>query len=156
MSNNMTRLNNPARDLAERRLGDEGDLSSNEITSLAQAYIGLEEQLETRENLLRDLRHALRSMGFGPEYGRPGELDGLCAVIDATIGLTPVRPSTHPSLAGSSPATIAGDGSGVALLPIKEGFSPPRTWDPSGGAGSPPATNSGDAGAEDSFPASES
>lgn len=65
----------------------------------------LEEQLGTRDNLLRDLRHALRSAGHGPEYGRPGELDGLCAVIDATIGETPVRPSQHPSLRDSYPAS---------------------------------------------------
>lgn len=41
--------------------------------------------------LLREIRTALHHAGFGPEYGRPGQLDILAAVIDATLRELPVR-----------------------------------------------------------------
>lgn len=50
-----------------------------------------EKENEQLRKLLREIRTALHHAGFGPEYGRRSELDGLATAIDGTLLELPVR-----------------------------------------------------------------
>ena len=89
---------------------------------------------------------------MGVQAMQNGRHDDGKALLDLVLSWTlcPVERFKCDVDESAGLAEITGDGTGQALPPLVEGFSPPRTWNPSGDTGASSAASKSDdaAGAE--------